>query len=93
MISSVLEHLLNGVDSTARTYRSLPDITCPLPLYGYIILSRENVTLTLKISSHSLMLRVRYTRDSPHNNGQCIFLPSWVYRLSAISAFIGSTIQ
>jgi hypothetical protein len=34
------------------------------------------------------MLRVRYTRDSPRENGQCIFLPLWVYRLSECTLLV-----
>jgi hypothetical protein len=42
-------------------------------------ISSPTTTLTLKLSSHSLMRRVRYTRGFPHVNGQCAFLPSFSF--------------
>lgn len=47
-----------------------PRRTC-FPAYS------KNVTLTLKLYSHSLMHRAPYTRGSLHGNGQCAFLLSF----------------
>lgn len=47
------------------------------PRRAYIHSFRKNIPLTLNVSSHSLMRRVRYTRGFPHGNGQCVFLPSF----------------
>jgi len=54
-------------------------------LYTVALSSLERVAFSK--SSYSLMHRVRYTRGSPHGNGQCAFLPSSsssVYRLDLV---------